>query len=51
MDITSSGIAPVVREVNGRLVIEWPREKPIWFAITPEAFEAFVDRANRCADD
>jgi hypothetical protein len=42
----SSGIAPTVREVDGRLIIDWPRERPVWFAITAEAFEALIARAN-----
>jgi hypothetical protein len=42
----SSGVAPTVREIEGRLVIDWPRERPVWFAITSEVFEALVARAN-----
>jgi hypothetical protein len=35
-----------VREVEGRLVIDWPEPKPSQFPITAEAFEALIARAN-----
>lgn len=38
--------APVVRDVDGVLVIEWPHPRPHEFAITSEAFEALVALAN-----
>jgi hypothetical protein len=37
---------PSVREVDGRLVIDWPDPRPRWFQITAEAFEALIARAN-----
>jgi hypothetical protein len=37
---------PIVREVDGRIVIDWPEPKPSQFPITAEAFEALVARAN-----
>ena len=39
--------APVVREVDGQLVIDWPDPRPAIFGISAEAFEALIDRANR----
>lgn len=38
--------APTVREVDGRLVIDWPDPRPRSFEITAEAFEALIARAN-----
>ena len=37
---------PTVREVDGRLVIDWPDPRPRSFEITAEAFEALIARAN-----
>lgn len=37
---------PTVREVDGRLVIDWPDPRPRTFPITAEAFAALVARAN-----
>jgi hypothetical protein len=37
---------PSVREVDGRLVIDWPDPRPRSFQITAEAFEALIARAN-----
>jgi hypothetical protein len=37
---------PTVREIDGRLVIDWPDPRPRSFEITAEAFEALIARAN-----
>jgi hypothetical protein len=37
---------PSVREVDGRLVIDWPDPRPSSFEITAEAFELLIARAN-----
>lgn len=37
---------PTVREVDGRLVIDWPNPKPRSFEITAEGFQELVDRVN-----
>lgn len=37
---------PTVRDVEGRLVIDWPVPWPASWEITAEAFEALIERAN-----
>jgi len=37
---------PTVREVDGRLVIDWPEPRPRQFPITAEVFENLIARAN-----
>jgi hypothetical protein len=44
--IARVGRAPTVREVEGRLVIDWPNPRPYTFEISAEAFEALIARAN-----
>lgn len=38
---------PVVREVRGRIVVEYPAGRPEWFACSPGVIEALVDEVNR----
>jgi hypothetical protein len=47
--IARVGRAPTVRDVDGRLVIDWPDPRPYTFEITAEAFEALIARANGAA--
>jgi hypothetical protein len=38
---------PVVREVDRRLVVEYPAGRPEWFACSPGVIEDLVDEVNR----
>jgi len=39
-------LAPTVRDIGGRFVIEWPDPRPAWFPITAEAFEGLIESVN-----
>jgi hypothetical protein len=41
-----SNIAPLVRSVGGRYLIEWPSPRPDSFSISSELFEALVEQLN-----
>lgn len=39
-------LAPTLRDVGDRLLIEWPEPRPSWFPISAEAFENLVECVN-----
>ena len=46
LGVTPEETTPSVREVGGRLIIDWPEPRPRQFRISAEAFEALIARAN-----